>query len=81
MFDPYFTTKEVGKGSGLGLAVVQGIVKRHEGAIVVQSEPGAGTAVEIFLPKITMEKARVGYPSEPIRNGKERIFSKVLNER
>ena len=43
IFDPYFTTKEVGKGSGLGLAVVHGIVKRQDGAITVQSEPGKGT--------------------------------------
>ncbi|MBW2662375.1 MAG: hybrid sensor histidine kinase/response regulator, partial [Deltaproteobacteria bacterium] len=43
IFDPYFTTKEVGKGSGMGLSVVLGIVKNHNGAISVDSNPGKGT--------------------------------------
>jgi PAS domain S-box-containing protein len=52
IFDPYFTTKEVGKGSGLGLAVVNGIVKRHNGAITVQSALGKGSIFRIYIPRI-----------------------------
>ena len=50
IFDPYFTTKDVGKGSGMGLAVVHGIVKNHGGRIKALSRPGRGTAMQIFFP-------------------------------
>ncbi len=50
IFEPYFTTKEVGKGTGMGLAVVHGIIKAHGGAIVVDSTPGQGSSFHIYLP-------------------------------
>lgn len=51
VFDPYFTTKEPGKGTGMGLAVVHGIIKNHGGSISVKSDPGNGTVFTIYLPE------------------------------
>lgn len=52
IFDPYFTTKGMSEGSGLGLAVARGIVRDHGGAIVVSSVPGMGSSFHVFLPRI-----------------------------
>jgi PAS domain S-box-containing protein len=74
IFDPYFTTKGPGEGSGLGLAVVHGIVQRHEGAIFVASELGKGTVFHIFFPKIEALLETEDHVPEPIRRGSERIL-------
>ncbi len=52
IFDPYFTTKGLGEGTGLGLSVVHGIVKSHGGAVTCRSKPGEGTIFHVYLPEL-----------------------------
>ncbi|MCB2228750.1 MAG: PAS domain S-box protein [Desulfarculaceae bacterium] len=55
VFEPFFTTKEVDQGSGLGLAVVHGILKAHHGAVTARSQPGKGAAFTVYLPSFSPE--------------------------
>ncbi len=74
MFDPFYTTKPTGEGSGMGLAVVHGIVTTHGGAIQVESAPGIGTKIEIYLPTIHTAIWDVFSTKASIPNGKESIL-------
>jgi CheY-like chemotaxis protein len=63
VFEPFFTTKEVGKGSGLGLSQVLGFAKQSGGGVSIESRPGSGTSVDIYLPRAHAE--RVNHVIEP----------------
>ena len=65
LFEPFFTTKPRGQGTGLGLSVVYGAVQQHGGAIDIATEPGLGTTVRIYWPRIESESVDAAMPGEP----------------
>jgi len=79
MFDPFFSTKEVGKGSGMGLAMVHGIVHQHGGHVLVESAPGGGARFRILLPPAEAPATGDGRPAaRAARAARARLSGRVL---
>jgi PAS domain S-box-containing protein len=82
IFSPFYTTKEIGKGTGIGLATVQGIVKSHKGFVTVYSEPGRGSTFCVYLPAISPVQSTLSTEclQTPDRSGKGRTLLLVDDE-
>jgi CheY-like chemotaxis protein len=81
IFEPFFSTKAIGRGTGLGLATVYGIVKQNNGFVNVYSEPGRGTTLKIYLPRIVGEVVEVvSRPGSEIVHGNSETVLLVEDE-
>lgn len=74
IFEPFYTTKKSGEGTGLGLSVVHGIVKNHGGAITVYSEVGRGTKFNVYLPALESEAVFEEKTALPLQKGSETVL-------
>ena len=74
IFEPFFTSRDVGEGTGMGLATVHGIIATHGGEIFVDSEPGKGTTFDIYLPQTTVQAKKEASKDQTIPEGSERIL-------
>jgi PAS domain S-box-containing protein len=74
IFDPYFTTKEKGEGTGLGLSVVHGIAQSLKGAVEVESDPGKGTEFNVYLPRVIGKADMAANLPQALSTGNERIL-------
>jgi len=77
-FEPFFTTKEVGKGSGLGLPQVYGFAKQTGGGASISSQPGAGTVVTVYLPRLEPAQQAALASGDGMATGQDRTFRTVL---
>jgi PAS domain S-box-containing protein len=78
MFDPFFSTKEVGKGSGMGLAMVHGIVHRHGGHVLVDTAAGAGATFRVLVPPAAKAVTAGGRAATPSRKSEAPLAGRVL---
>src|SRR3712207_568749 len=82
-FEPFFTTKDVGQGTGLGLSQVYGFVKQSGGHVKIYSEPGQGTTVKIYLPRLQApypDEAANERPFDPPRGESQEVVLVVEDE-
>jgi PAS domain S-box-containing protein len=74
VFDPFFTTKGPGEGTGMGLAVVHGIITDHDGAVMAESRVGAGAALYAYLPRVAGAAVEEPLRAEHLAGGRERVL-------